>query len=149
MKSSKTVILIVAIVMVLFIAGAIFYKNSVYKLSLTDQKNTPYPTVTPGLVSNGISDDCDSFHGVKVLNCWFGTINGKETGVYAGGETSEYDLTEGVVIVMQPGPEYFYTPLHFGSVRITDQTGNIVTLSTSDNAHVFHFDLSTRKFIDK
>jgi len=105
--------------------------------------NTPYPIVSGGGVRTDISDDCDSFHGARVGNCWFGLVDGIETGVFAGVETSEFDPQQGVVIVQG---DWVLTPVHAGAVRIVAAQDHLLTLVSATGQYVLTFDASTRTF---
>lgn len=110
--------------------------------------NAPYPIVPPTPFETGIfDDDCDSFHGVLVVNCWGGIVNNDEMMVWAGAQSQEYNPQQGVVIIFgSSAKNSVLTPIQAGAVRIVAARNNILTLVSANNAYALTFDVGTQAF---
>src|SRR5581483_8848283 len=108
--------------------------------------NASYPIVKPGPFQTGLFDDCDSFHGMIVSNCWRGLVNGLETQVYAGGETEDNDPQQGLVVLLQATANFVPTPMRVGAVHIISANGPVLTMVSATGPYVLTFDASTGQF---
>ena len=107
--------------------------------------NAPFPIVPPRPFETGIFDDCDSFHGALIVNCWRGILNGVETSVFAGVEPADVDSQQGIV-VLTPSGDFVPTPVRAGAARIVAARNGLLTLVTATGNYVLTFDVSTRTF---
>ncbi len=91
----------------------------------------------------------------KGLNKWVATLADRRVIVFAGGEGSDGDRTQGVLIVMSETlagdtmgrGESYTTPTKAGPVTITDAVGERLTLQADDGTR-FTFDVATRQWVN-
>lgn len=117
----------------------------------------PIPSIPTGsgrLYNVSLEDNPIGKHLIHV-NHWGGDIDGHPMWVYAG---AVYDnITQGLLLVVTPieGDEYnrsnfdeYLAPADVGALRITDESGGILTLQAADST-VLHFDLRSPQWVSQ
>lgn len=107
-----------------------------------------YPTFTPVL---GILGGEPEFGGwpsdLDRINGWRGWVDGGIVQVDAG--RSKKNPDQGLILLgdwAQGKTEVYETPTRNGGVRVIEENGDMLTLSTPDDGHSFTFDLVARKW---
>lgn len=135
------------------IATRIAYK---YQLMTQDEatamRASPVPSQAP--VATGIWDDVYvkaqwGQQGFVVQNAWGGYVDGNPVGVFAGAWASALD--QGILQVVWTFPlrgfnKQYATPGRHGSVRITGEHNNRLTLISTDGS-TFYFDVPGLQFV--
>jgi hypothetical protein len=113
------------------------------------------PPVTDAPLRSGLyPDGCDaplSSSQLLVSSCWYGVIHGTWTAVYAGGESSDFDPSQGKIITIsypsgQPVGGGALPSVKAGSVRIVAAQNSVLTLVSETGQYVMTFDVASLKF---
>jgi hypothetical protein len=141
-------------------------KQTRFAVTIPPRSGTPFDSPpTPAPYTPGPWDWGSGFlHGeapfpammYKIVSGWYGMVNGLRLTVYTGGLRDDPGVSpsasQGLLIVVAASPEgeyhpeYYYTPVKAGPVKIVKVENLRLIMNTPDGG-VFYFDLPSRQFI--